>query len=94
VFDDYDITILYKDNIKVFYSQVRNAIADGYTDFKSHCFKNKNGYLYSFTGLRGDSKRLYHDIVNEKEKRVRLVQAETWAEQQKYIDSADYVILA
>jgi hypothetical protein len=33
-------------------------------------FSNKNGYLYSFTGLRGDAKTLYKQIKEGKEKRV------------------------
>jgi hypothetical protein len=40
-------------------------------------FSNKNGYLYSFTGLRGDAKRLYKSIQKGEEKRVELVKAET-----------------
>jgi hypothetical protein len=93
-FEECDITILYKDNVKVFYSKVKTAIQDGYKEYKPYCFKNKNGYLYSFTGLRGDAKRLYQDISKGKEKRIKLVKAWTWEEQKKYISSADYVILA
>lgn len=88
------ITILYKDRINVFYRQVKHAIEDGYNEYKSYCFRNKSGYLYSFTGLRGDAKRLYQDITKKKEDRVKLVQADTWEQQQKYVDAADYVILA
>jgi len=64
------IKILYRDRIKVFYSQVKNAEFDGYTDFKALNFSNKNGYLYSFTGLRGDAKKLYKSIMKGDEKRV------------------------
>jgi hypothetical protein len=53
------IKILYRDRIKVFYSRVKEAEFDGYTDFKALNFSNKNGFLYSFTGLRGDAKKLY-----------------------------------
>lgn len=93
-FEDGQITILYKERIKIFYGKVSKAVEDGYTDYKPHCFKNKNGYLYSFTGLRGDARKLYKDIIDQNEKRVKLVKADTWDAQQKYIDSADYVILA
>ena len=85
---------MYKERIKVFYNKVSNGIADGYSDFNSRCFTNKNGYLYSFTGLRGDAKKLYQDIVKRKEKRVQLVRADTWEQQKQYADDADYVILA
>ena len=30
--------------------------------------QTNSGYLYSFTGLRGDAKKLYQDIVKQKEK--------------------------
>lgn len=71
------IKILYRDRIKVFYSKVKEAEFDGYTDFKQLCFSNKNGFLYSFTGLRGDAKRLYKKIMKGEEKRVKIVKAET-----------------
>lgn len=71
------IKLLYRDRIKVFYPRVKDAEFDGYTDFKQVCFSNKNGFLYSFTGLRGDAKRLYKKIQKGEEKRVQLVRAET-----------------
>jgi len=59
----------------VFYNKVQQAMNDGYTEFKQLNFSNKNGYLYSFTGLRGDAKRLYHNIKSDREKRVQLIRA-------------------
>lgn len=79
-FGDADITILYRDKIRVFYSRVHMAQAEGYTEFKGLQYSNKNGFLYSFTGLRGDAKRLYKAIKSGKETRVRLVKAETPAD--------------
>ena len=58
-FGDADIKIIYRDRIRVFYGKVESAIADGYTDFDANAFSAKRGFLYSFTGLRGDAKRLY-----------------------------------
>ena len=49
---------------------MKNALFDGYTDFRSVCYSNKDGYLYSFTGLRGDAKKLYKRVVKKEEKRV------------------------
>lgn len=72
---DGSIKILYRDKIRVFYNRVSAAIADGYGEYKASTFTNKNGYLYSFTGLRGDAKKLYKSIVKKEEKRVRLVHA-------------------
>jgi len=66
-FEPNSIEILYRDKIKVFYPKVRQAEAEGYTDYKQLNFKNKNGYLYSFTGLRGDAKKLYKAINSKEE---------------------------
>ena len=86
------IKILYRDKIKVFYGRVSAAVADGYTEFKQSTFSNKNGYLYSFTGLRGDAKKMYKSIVKGEEKRVRLILAPTPQDQLKHIEEADIVI--
>ena len=72
-FAEGSIKILYRDQIRVFYNKVQNAQLDGYTEFKSNLFTNKNGYLYSFTGLRGDSKTLYKSVKEGKEKRIQLI---------------------
>lgn len=64
------IKIIYRDRIKVFYSRVKDAEFDGYTDFRHINYSNKNGFLYSFTGLRGDAKKLYKSIQKGEEKRV------------------------
>ena len=58
-FSEGNIKILYRDQIKVFYPRVREAEAQGYDEYNPRVFSNKNGYLYSFTGLRGDAKKLY-----------------------------------
>lgn len=38
------------------------AHADNYTQYDPDKFKT-NGMIYSFTGLRGDAKKLYTDIA-------------------------------
>lgn len=48
----------------MFYKKVQDAEKDGYTNFKKSDFTNSNGYLYSFTGLRGDAKDLYKKVVS------------------------------
>jgi hypothetical protein len=53
---DSSIKILYRDRIRVFYSTVEAALQDGYRDYDTSCYSEKKGYLYSFTGLRGDAK--------------------------------------
>ena len=67
---------------------------DGYQDYKQLNYSNKNGFLYSFTGLRGDAKRMYKGIMNGTEKRVRLVKAAKPKDQAKYLEGADLVIWA
>ena len=71
------IKIIYRDRIRVFYGTVKAALADGYKDFNEQIFSNKNGFVYSYTGLRGDSKFLYKEIKKGIEKRVQLVKAVT-----------------
>lgn len=67
------IEILYRDHIRVFYNKVKDAENDGYNEFNEDKFTKKDGYLYSFTGLRGDAKELYLRIMKGEEKRVKLV---------------------
>lgn len=93
-YEDYAIEILYRDHIRVFYNKVSDAVQDGYTEFASDKFKKKDGYLYSFTGLRGDAKELYLKIQRGQEKRVALIQARTPDEQREYVERADIVIWA
>ncbi len=57
------IEILYRDHIRVFYNKVADAEMDGYDEFEADKFSKKDGYLYSFTGLRGDAKELYLRIM-------------------------------
>jgi len=73
---------------------VESAEKDGYKDYNETCFSRKKGFLYSFTGLRGDSKRLYSRISKGEEKRVALVKCPTPEEQAVYVESADLVIWA
>jgi hypothetical protein len=54
-----NIKILYRENIKVFYPTVTAAKNDGYTEFNPKVFTKQNGYVYSFSGLRGNAKTLY-----------------------------------
>eukprot|EP00347_Sterkiella_histriomuscorum_P013633 403363974 len=93
-YEDYAIEILYRDHIRVFYNKVSDAEQDGYTEFESDKFQKKDGYLYSFTGLRGDAKDLYLKIQRGQEKRVALIQAKTVEEQRQYVERADVVIWA
>lgn len=57
----------------MFYNKVTDAEFDGYTEFESEKFSRKDGYLYSFTGLRGDAKDLYLGVMHGEEKRVKMV---------------------
>ena len=57
----------------MFYKRVQDAEADNYKNFKKTDFQNQNGYLYSFTGLRGDAKELYKAVTNGTEKRLKLI---------------------
>jgi hypothetical protein len=65
-----EITILYRDKIRVFYKNAKEARSNDYHDFDT---QDRDGYIYAFTGLRGDAKQLYQDIRVGKEHRVKLV---------------------
>lgn len=56
--------------------------------------KNKDGYIYSFTGLRGDAKQLYDDVKSGREKRVTFIKAVTPELQKSHVEKADIVIWA
>lgn len=88
------IKILYRDQIKVFYQSVKQAKADGYDEFDSKLFTRQNGFVYSYTGLRGNAKTLYRRIKSGAENRVQLVKARTVSEQAKHLKDADIVIWA
>ena len=62
------------------------------SDFDDKIFSRKDGYLYSYTGLRGNAKTLYKRIISGAEKRIKLIAAPTYLEQQKYVYAADLVI--
>lgn len=64
----------------MFYNKVSDAEKDGYNQFEQDKFSKKDGYLYSFSGLRGDAKDLYLRIMRGQEKRVKLIQARGPAE--------------
>lgn len=56
--------------------------------------RDKDGYVYAFTGLRGDAKQLYSDIISKQEKRVKLIQALSADDQSAHVNQADLVIWA
>ena len=70
------------------------ARKDGYHDFDPSVFTKDSGFLYSYSGLRGNAKTLYKSVVSGKENRIQLVKAPTSKEQEKYVQDADLVIWA
>lgn len=93
-FEAGSVKILYRDRVRVFYGTVEQAKRDGYTDFSEHLFSNKNGFVYSYTGLRGDAKALYRKIKRGEEKRAVLVKAGTPEQQAEHVRNADLVVWA
>jgi len=65
---------------------------DGYSEFNPSVFTNKNGFVYSYTGLRGDAKALYKRIKNGTEKRIKLIKTLTHEDQAEYLKEADLII--
>lgn len=78
--------------IRVFFKDSQEARNFNYTDYDTE--REKDGYIYAFTGLRGDAKQLYREIKEGKETRVSLIKAETPENQYKFVQKADLVIWA
>ena len=92
-----EIKILYRDRLKVFFKSVKEAIEAGYTDFdlaERNKMQKKDGYVYSFTGLRGDAKQLYLDVIRKKQNQVQFIKAGTPDLQREHVKEADLVIWA
>jgi len=89
-----DITILYKDQIRVFYKTEMDAYKDGYNQFNTKTDMNQKGKIFPFVGLRADAKQLYLNIIRGKEKRVKLVKTTNFEDQAKYIADSDATIWA
>lgn len=70
------------------------ARKDGYHEFDASVFTKDSGFLYSYSGLRGNAKTLYKSVVSGKESRIQLVKALTPKEQERYVQEADVVIWA
>ena len=64
MFEEASIKIIYRDRIRVFYDTVQQAKQDGYTDFNERHYSKKDGYVYSYTGLRGNAKTLYKRVMS------------------------------
>ena len=88
-----EIIILYKDHIKVHYPSEQDAINDNYTVYERKNAVNKNGNVYPFIGLRGDSKELYRNITKGLEKRIKLIKTETWEDQKRIILQEESVVI-
>lgn len=69
-FSEAQIKIIYRSPIRVFYENVCAAKKDGYHDFDKDLFPKESSILHGYTGLRGDAKSLYKQIVTGKEKRI------------------------
>lgn len=70
--------MLYRSQIRVFYNSVKEATDAGYSLNNAEVASDyQNEFVYAFSGLRGDAKQLYTDVVSNKEPRMTLVRAET-----------------
>ena len=87
-----NITIIYRDKIRVFYKTAQKALQDGYQDFNQHALEGR--YVYPYSGLRGDAKALYKNIKSGAEKRITLVRAAHPELQAEYMQKADIVVWA
>lgn len=73
--------IIYRHNIKVHFSTIRDAQAAMYNEYDHIQDLSKGGIVYPFTGIRGDSKELWYKVKQQQIPNVRLVKAESRLEQ-------------
>ena len=52
--ENIEIRILYRDKIRVFFENEKEAKDWNYTDYDTN--RKSDGFIYAFTGLRGDAK--------------------------------------
>ena len=78
----------------MFFKTSADAQKAHYHDYEKEKYRQKDGYVYSFTGLRGDAKNLYLRVKSGAEKRVKFVKAPTPAAQRKHVEKADLVVWA
>lgn len=58
--------------MRLFYDSTAEALRDGYTDINDGAV-NSSGRVNPFSGLRGDAKALYKEVLSGREKRVQLL---------------------
>jgi hypothetical protein len=92
--EDVEVFILYKDLIRVYYTNEEEAKEDNYTIYNRPEALNKQGKVYPFIGIRGDAKMLYKKIMDGEEKRVKLIKTDNSSQQMPIIQQADLVIWA
>jgi len=68
--NEFQIYILHRTSVKVFYATKKEAEKDKYYDYDA---PNKCGQIHPFAGLRGDAKSLYRSIKSGQETRIRLL---------------------
>lgn len=88
------VTIVYRKQIKVHFSNVQQAAQEQYSSFDPKLDLSQGGIVYPFTGIRGDSKDLWMRINKGLEPHVTLARADSLEEQRLLLSNADIVIFA
>jgi len=86
------IKILHRSMPKVYYTSVNEALEDGYTDFDQNEFQDPKGEIFVFSGIKSDARKLWLNIRNKEEKRVKMVRCQTLEEQRKEFEDQDLII--
>jgi len=71
-----DIMIVHRSKIRLYYNSAAEAKRDGYTEIDDGS-TSSSGRINPFSGLRGDAKALYREILKGSEKRVQLIKIAT-----------------
>lgn len=99
-FDTGAITLMHRKPLRIFYNSVKEALADGYTEFREQDICRLTGRIFRFSGFRLDSRELIMAARGlggrAAEPRLELLplRPETYTEAQRRLQRADLIVAA
>lgn len=90
---DFHIDILARQEIKVFFNSEEAAVNSAYR-YRGGDVCKKTGRVNRFSGLRGDAKQLFLDIVSGRERRIQIVPHNGSFDENRTLERADLIIQA
>lgn len=78
------ICLYARSDVRLFYENVEQALADGYKFDPVNDVCPKTGRVFRYGGLRGEAKELYRKIVSGEEKRVKIIAPKNIRDERNY----------